>query len=131
MKSSGTWTRESDEIGGTREYSGAIGSSKSLTIEASKLWVYGTPDPNHGKLRLSFNTLDEIIDTKGTREDGKLMFESELLPTTFHQLNLVQAENKAVLIYVVYYLYDPPTPTPMAHPSQSPHQGANFEYIDK
>ncbi|KAK8844362.1 hypothetical protein M9Y10_024577 [Tritrichomonas musculus] len=132
MKYTGSWTEESDEIGGMRAYSNKQkGASRSLTIEASKLWVYGTVDDQHGKLRISFNTLDEIIETRQPREDHKLMFESELLPSTFHQLDLVAVEDRPVLIYVVYYLYDPPQPTPMAHPSRSPHPGAIDKYINK
>ena len=131
MKSTGTWEQESDEIGGIREFSKAKDSSKSLTIEASKLWVYGTPDPQHGKMRISFNTLDEIVDTRQPREDCKLLFESGDIPSTFHQLDLVAIESRPILIYVVYYLYDPPQQTPMAHPSRSPHPQANLSYIDK
>lgn len=75
MDSTGDWVLESDEIGGIREYSTKQGSSKSLTIEAPKLWVYGTPDPGHGRMRISFNTIDQVVDTKGDRKDGKLLWQ--------------------------------------------------------
>ncbi|KAK8854425.1 hypothetical protein M9Y10_016987 [Tritrichomonas musculus] len=131
MESTGKWILESDEIGGTREYSQSQGASKSLTIEASKLWVYGTPDPGHGQLRISFNAIDQIVNTAGTRKDGTLMFESEEIPTTFHQLDLVSVDSKPVLIYCVYYLYDPPQPTRMPYPSRTPIPGTNMSFIDK
>lgn len=71
MDSTGDWMLESDEIGGIREYSTKQGSSKSLTIEAPKLWVYNDLK-SEGKYHLI--KINQVVDTKGDRKDGKLLW---------------------------------------------------------
>lgn len=125
MDSTGNWKLESDEIWGTLMFSQSQGTSKSLTIEASKLWV------EHGELRISFNTIDQIVDTAYERQNHILIFESAEIPTTFHQLDFVQFGTKPILIYCVYCLYDPPEPAKMPYPSRTHIPGTNMDFIDK
>lgn len=61
-------------------------------------------------MNVKFHTLDANINTKGpVRKDGILLYESEELPFGYYNLD-ISCVTPDILIYCVYYEYDPPTP---------------------
>lgn len=129
--STGSWVLESDENGGTRHYTNNIGARKSISLEGSKVWVYATEYQYHGIMNVKFHTLDADINTYGpVRKDGILLYESEELPFGLYNLD-ISCKTPDILIYCVYYEYDPPAQTKAPFPSRSYSPETDQTYINK
>ena len=80
FKVAGEWMKETDAIGGYREYSHGD-SIATVEIKCSKFWLYGLKDENLGNVNITFGDIDEQIDQYSyNRIEGCLVYESDLLP---------------------------------------------------
>ncbi|KAK8892623.1 hypothetical protein M9Y10_029862 [Tritrichomonas musculus] len=115
FKTKGEWTEESDRIGGVRAYTKQDGASKSASFEGSKVWLYGSRDPLHGKLNVEFaGKKVEVNERSNSREDTRLIYESDKEPFNNYTLTISRVENP-ILINYAYFLHEPteekPDPT--------------------
>lgn len=78
----------------------------TFKIKTSKIWIYGTIDPNYGILRIQLNTHNYLIETNGPREDCKLLFESEKMNFTYNTLSFILEHEQFVSVCCIYYIYD-------------------------
>ena len=130
--SSGSWTVESDKIGGTRAYSNSEGAMKSGAYLCSKVWIYGSIDSNHGQMNVEFaNRQNTVNETSSARQDLQIVYESEKVPFQLYALSMTRTGNKAILINFVYYLSDAPFQTPAPNPTMTPIPNSATDYIDK
>lgn len=126
----GNWQKESDKIGGIREYTTTAGGTKYYLVECSKIWFYGTNDPNHENMYLQFDQdTTTISERKSPREDVALLYESDKLTHGYHPLKI--ESNGVVLLSCIYYLFDVPQQTQAPHPSNTPPPGTATDFIDK
>ncbi|KAK8842650.1 hypothetical protein M9Y10_025510 [Tritrichomonas musculus] len=117
-----SWFQESDGIGGVREYTQEAGATASATISGSKVWIYGSKASGHSTMKISFATEEEFTasEASDTRIDGALLYESNEI--TFGNYPLSITSEGTILIYCVYYEYNPPpqTQTPPETPQETP-----------
>lgn len=117
-----TWTKESDGVGGVREYTSDVGATASVELRTSKVWFYGTRASDHNEMTIKFNDQTKTVSqNSGSRVEGALLYESDELDFGTYKLD-INVVQPIILIYCVYYQYDPPpeTPTISPDPTETP-----------
>ena len=112
MTRTGIWTRESDRVGGVREYTRyndpnlGIGSL-SKRFSCSKFWLYGSrADCFSQGFTVSYNGItDTVSDLGGERKDGVLLYESSEF--TNKAIIFKEETRGESMFYFVYYIDGP------------------------
>lgn len=101
-KRTGAWVKESDRVGGVREYTREV-ASLSKKFSCSKFWLYGSKAEcfKNGFTVSYDNIIETISDLGGERKDGVLLYES---PEFKNKAITLKEETKGEsMFYFVYY----------------------------
>lgn len=114
MQSKIAWTTESDQIGGFREITNDPTAIKSVSGGFTKLWIYGSTDPDNSNMSVVVDDINTIVDVIGPRTNQALIYESPFLGRKIHDLSIAPETNKQIILHSIYYstnltlVYDTP-----------------------
>ena len=108
MEKSGNWTAETinDCHNSTSMYTSAANAAASFTFTGSRLFLYGTQDPNHGSARIIIDgTEAALINThSSTRDTNALLYASDTLEYGEHTVTITVVGDGAVGLDAAGYL---------------------------
>ena len=101
-----TWRKESDGIGGAREYTTPEhGGKVILAIPCSKFWIFGfrDNDPNLENAILTYNGITEtIVERSDSRDENTLIYESPLIEAS--KTTILIEIPKTFMFNCIYYI---------------------------
>ncbi|KAK8857425.1 hypothetical protein M9Y10_015830 [Tritrichomonas musculus] len=114
------WNVESDGIGGLREWANEnshTAQPKTMTLQFSKIWVYGSTRDIHGGMMFKIDDKEILINQNTTtRVDGVLVYESDYLPLKDYTISFSQHVEDCVFNNIFYLPIAEPTPVPISVP---------------